>query len=257
MMFRRKDTFACWQNNGSWSDFNKWMEAQWGGSVAYGKPGNPDITRTPGGELHVVTRRGQMTADIGDWMFKSTEGEILCVPIDVFDQMFEAVPTPEQLELEDMRLDKTDIATAVWVSLGSAAVCWEDGAGGGAYAAGDARRIGEQLLDRIKHEIRVQVEAALDAVAPLHAKPDEIQNDFVYIVKDGDLVEGEVSDEVLAELDKFTDGGSVDYEAVVEILKKVDRNARNWGVQHGRQMEHIASTGQPFPAVDNDIRKEM
>lgn len=168
MRYRRKDTFACWKSNGDWSEMRKWVEACWGGPVDFGAPNNPDITRTPKGEFVIVTRRGQMTADIGDWLFQSTEGEILAVDAAVFERMFEPVPSPEELKEEDLRLDDSDMENAVWLSLSAAACCWEDGSGGGTYLAGAARRIGEQLISRIQAEIHTQVDAAIEAVSPLH-----------------------------------------------------------------------------------------
>lgn len=185
MMFRHKNTIPAWQNNGKWKDFIKWLEAALGHPVDFGQPGMPDITRTPEGDLIIVTRRGQMICNAprtegvepgsgeepriipGDWVFRSIQGEILSVDTETFDGLFEMVPDAHKLETEYLDLESLTLQAAVYTALGSSASCWTDVDHAGSFLASECARIGEQLMSRVETEVTEMVAVAMKAGSEL------------------------------------------------------------------------------------------
>lgn len=94
MRYRRKDSYYAWKNDGDWANFSKWVEAVNGGvPIAWGEDGYPEVTRNLQGSIMVHTSRGVMTADVGDYLFKTIQGELFALEEDAFEELFEQVPS--------------------------------------------------------------------------------------------------------------------------------------------------------------------
>ena len=50
-----------------------------------------DVIRLCGVDLHIITREGEMKADVGDWIIRGVAGELYPCKPDIFEATYEAV----------------------------------------------------------------------------------------------------------------------------------------------------------------------
>lgn len=182
MKYRRKQFFHAVQWDGNWATLEKFVGAIMGGEVQWGKEGFPNVVRQPDGNLMIHTNRGVMEvhaptagdetreAEGGDWLFWSSEDELLAVDRDVFETMFEPVPSEtfmEEFKAQKMNFSDMDIEEAVYTAVGSASMCWAE-APTAEFDTQMAKIVAEALYKRI------QIEVEQHSVAYHEARTEEL-----------------------------------------------------------------------------------
>lgn len=78
------------RNDGEWPTILAWLDALAGGRFSVPLGGEPPVTRTSDGVLHIKTLEGVMRCDVGDWLLCGVQGEFYPCKPDIFEATYEA-----------------------------------------------------------------------------------------------------------------------------------------------------------------------
>lgn len=79
------------QNDGEWAPILAWLDSLHDGHYSVPPGGEPPITRTSDGALHIKTLEGVMTARPGWWVIRGVAGEFYPCDPDIFQATYDAV----------------------------------------------------------------------------------------------------------------------------------------------------------------------